>query len=144
MTHPNYNLPTVGIDGYDVPVLDHIDARIVREIDRGGVLDMRAFHTCDTIHCVAGWAVHLCGDQGYRLAFDLEYYDDVLRGDHIAGEFLYRAAGAEPPSFDGGCGLRENHPDYSEAIGNWSAYCLKKLRERAALDPLPEESEVTT
>ena len=28
---------------------------------------MDAWHTCDTTHCRAGWAVHLAGEEGKKL-----------------------------------------------------------------------------
>lgn len=30
-------------------------------------LNMKTWHTCNTVHCIAGWAVHLAGDEGYEL-----------------------------------------------------------------------------
>lgn len=30
-------------------------------------LDMHDWHTCDTVHCLSGWAVHLSGQEGYKL-----------------------------------------------------------------------------
>jgi hypothetical protein len=27
---------------------------------------MKDWHSCDTTHCRAGWAVHLAGEQGYE------------------------------------------------------------------------------
>lgn len=27
-------------------------------------LNMRTWHSCDTVHCLAGWAQHLTGDEG--------------------------------------------------------------------------------
>jgi hypothetical protein len=29
-----------------------------------GCLDMATWHTCETTHCLAGWAIHLSGDAG--------------------------------------------------------------------------------
>lgn len=30
-------------------------------------LDMRQWHFCETVHCIAGWAIHQAGEEGARL-----------------------------------------------------------------------------
>jgi uncharacterized protein YjbI with pentapeptide repeats len=50
-----------------VPKIKNIDAQILAAIESGGTLEMRDWHTCDTTHCRAGWAVHLAGEGGAAL-----------------------------------------------------------------------------
>jgi len=38
-------------------------------------LDMRTFHKCSTIHCIAGWAIHLSGESGRLL--ERKYGSDI-------------------------------------------------------------------
>ena len=47
-------------------------------------LKMRNWHTCDTTHCVAGWAVHLSGPPGYAL--------ETVVGQEVAGMLLMPSA----------------------------------------------------
>ncbi len=47
---------------------------------------MGDWHTCETTHCRAGWAVHLCGDAGYAL--------ERLHGSLLAAQLIYRESGA--------------------------------------------------
>jgi hypothetical protein len=50
------------------PVVPRLHAQIVERIDSGAAsLDMDIWHTCETTHCRAGWAVHLAGPEGYAL-----------------------------------------------------------------------------
>jgi hypothetical protein len=44
-----------------------LHTRILAAIDQGGSLDMSTWHTCETTHCRAGWAVHLAGSAGRLL-----------------------------------------------------------------------------
>jgi hypothetical protein len=48
---------------------------------------MGAWHTCDTTHCIAGWAVHLAGDEGKAL--------EAKHGTHLAGLSLLGPEAAE-------------------------------------------------
>ena len=50
-----------------VPVVPNIDAAILAAIENGGALDMNFWHTCETTHCMAGWAVVLAGPAGKKL-----------------------------------------------------------------------------
>ena len=43
-------------------------------------LNMCAWHTCDTTHCMAGWAITLAGDKGRKL--------EAKYGPHAAGTIL--------------------------------------------------------
>lgn len=63
-------------------------------------LDMRAWHTCKTTHCMAGWAVHLAGEPGRILELTLgteiaglcllgpEAHRYFFKGNDEAREFL--------------------------------------------------------
>jgi hypothetical protein len=46
---------------------------------------MDRWHTCETIHCRAGWTVHLAGEAGYELE---RFHSTVL-----AAQLIYRASG---------------------------------------------------
>jgi hypothetical protein len=70
-------------------VIQHIDAAILAAIDApGSSLDMAQWHTCDTTHCRAGWAIHLAGEAGYAL--------QQLVGESLAGALIYAASGSHP------------------------------------------------
>jgi hypothetical protein len=43
-------------------------------------LNMKSWHTCETTHCLAGWAVHLTGPAGYAL--------EMVVGPKLAGQLL--------------------------------------------------------
>ncbi|MGX1693177.1 pentapeptide repeat-containing protein [Brevundimonas naejangsanensis] len=45
-----------------------------------GALNMGDWHTCETTHCIAGWAVHQAGPAGYLL--------EEMMGPHAAGAIL--------------------------------------------------------
>jgi hypothetical protein len=46
---------------------------------------MGNWHSCQTTHCRAGWAVHLAGDAGYAL--------EKFHGPLLAGQLIYRESG---------------------------------------------------
>jgi hypothetical protein len=48
---------------------------------------MADWHTCDTTHCRAGWAIHLAGDAGRTL--------EERVGPSTAGALIYLRSGAE-------------------------------------------------
>jgi hypothetical protein len=50
-----------------VPVIENIHQKIYEAANKPGCLQMSGVHTCETTHCRAGWAVHLAGEDGYRL-----------------------------------------------------------------------------
>ncbi len=76
----------------DVPVIPDIDRRILSAIEGGaGTLDMSSWHTCETTHCRAGWAVALAGEAGRAL--------EEQHGPHMAGWMLYTAATGRVPHF---------------------------------------------
>jgi uncharacterized protein YjbI with pentapeptide repeats len=76
----------------DVPVVEHLDATIVALVESGqGKLDMSSWHTCETTHCRAGWAVQLAGEAGKEL--------DSRFGTEDAGRRIYLASTGRVPWF---------------------------------------------
>ncbi len=52
----------------EVPIVEDLDRKILDAIQRPGCsLEMASWHTCETTHCMAGWAIHLAGEAGYEL-----------------------------------------------------------------------------
>jgi hypothetical protein len=49
------------------PVIENIHQKIYEAASVPKALDMTDWHTCDTTHCRAGWAVHLAGEAGAKL-----------------------------------------------------------------------------
>jgi hypothetical protein len=78
----------------DAPVVDDLDAKILAMVDgpdAHGSLDMDVWHTCETTHCRAGWAIHLAGEAGYDLESRL--------GSATAGSLIYYASTGRIPNF---------------------------------------------
>jgi hypothetical protein len=46
---------------------------------------MGAFHTCETTHCRAGWAIQLAGDAGKAL--------EAFHNSELAAMLIYEASG---------------------------------------------------
>jgi len=67
-----------------VPVIPDLDHEILTALEHGGELDMNAWHTCDTTHCRAGWAVTLAGKEGKKL--------EAKYGPATAASLLYAAS----------------------------------------------------
>jgi uncharacterized protein YjbI with pentapeptide repeats len=66
-------------------VIKNIDAAILAAIEsNGNALNMSDWHTCETTHCRAGWAIHLAGPVGYELEKKI--------GPNAAGAFIYAAS----------------------------------------------------
>lgn len=53
--------------GREVPMVTDLHIKILAAIEAGGGLEMMEWHTCETTHCRAGWAIHLAGEEGYKL-----------------------------------------------------------------------------
>jgi uncharacterized protein YjbI with pentapeptide repeats len=68
----------------EIPVVDRLDSKILAAIDAGGTLEMEIWHTCETAHCRAGWAITLAGETGKRL-------EDAY-GSAAAGALIYARA----------------------------------------------------
>jgi hypothetical protein len=47
--------------------IPQLDAKILAALEAGGRLDMHNWHTCETTHCRAGWAITLAGEAGREL-----------------------------------------------------------------------------
>ena len=105
-----------------LPYLGNLDQAILTAIETAQAaghdgLDMADWHTCDTTHCIAGWAVHLSGDAGARL--------EAQVGSAAAGALIYARHGCA------------SIPDFYEA----DTVALQHLRERAAAFVAPETGE---
>lgn len=71
------------IHSYAVPVIPDLDRQIWKILQQSeGRLDMNQWHTCNTTHCRAGWAIHIAG------CYDLER----RIGPSAAGALIYAAA----------------------------------------------------
>ena len=49
------------------PIVLDIHKRIYEAASQPGCLNMGNWHSCETTHCRAGWAIHLAGEVGYAL-----------------------------------------------------------------------------
>ncbi len=94
-------------------IIPHIDAAILRAFDAGGKLDMDSYHTCDTTHCRAGWAITLAGEAGKTL--------EKLVGSWTAGARIYRASRPKLPV-----------PNFFATDES----AMEDLRRHAAADPI--------
>ena len=75
-----------------VPIVEQLDKKILQAITSGGgKLEMGSWHSCETTHCRAGWAIHLAGEAGKAL--EDEY------GSQRAGWMIYRASTGRVPHF---------------------------------------------
>jgi hypothetical protein len=68
----------------DAPVVKDLDQKIFDAVQVDDALDMDYWHTCETTHCRAGWAIHLAGGEGYAL--ELRY------GSEVAAALIYFAS----------------------------------------------------
>jgi hypothetical protein len=51
-----------------IPVVENIHSKILEAVTaEGNSINMSSWHSCDTTHCRAGWAVHIAGKEGYEL-----------------------------------------------------------------------------
>jgi hypothetical protein len=80
--------------GVSIPTVPHLDAAILDAIGEDPTrLNMRNWHTCETTHCRAGWAVTLAGDAGRAL--------EAKTSPYLAGRLIYEASrpGVPCPDF---------------------------------------------
>ena len=88
------NLSGANLRGANLPTVTpcpNLVAKIAEQIDaHGGSLDMRKWHTCDTTHCLAGWAVTL-HPEGKKLESEI--------GTSAAAALIFNAACGEVPDF---------------------------------------------
>jgi uncharacterized protein YjbI with pentapeptide repeats len=76
----------------EVPAVPALDRKIRDLIDTGeGALDMGQWHTCETTHCRAGWAITLAGEAGHKL--------EEEHGPCRAGRMIYLASTGRVPHF---------------------------------------------
>ena len=75
----------------EVPVVEDLDRKILSAIEGGGGLEMSCWHTCETTHCMAGWAIHLAGEAGKAL--------EAQHGPQRAGALIYRVSTGQAPHF---------------------------------------------
>jgi hypothetical protein len=101
-----------------VPVIDALDVKILQALQSGGALKMDAWHTCETTHCRAGWAVYLAGSAGNEL--------EKKYGSQRAGYMIYMASTGRVPYF---------------FASNETA--LADIREQAAMQGPPAAQEQT-
>jgi hypothetical protein len=73
----------------EVPRVADLDRRILEALDHGGMLRMADWHTCETTHCLAGWAVTLAGEAGAAL--------EAKVGSSVAGALIYAASQPDQP-----------------------------------------------
>jgi len=71
-----------------IPLVVNIDATILSALEGDGTLDMADWHTCDTTHCRAGWAVMLAGEEGRKLEEQL--------GTNAAAALICARSGSHP------------------------------------------------
>lgn len=77
-----------------IPVVEDLDRKILAAVTDGvGSLVMREWHTCETTHCRAGWAIVLAGPEGMVL--------EERFGPAVAGALIYAASrpGRPVPDF---------------------------------------------
>ena len=49
------------------PIIENIHQNVFAAASQDGAFDMSDWHTCETTHCRAGWAITLAGDAGKAL-----------------------------------------------------------------------------
>ena len=84
-----------GAVGVTAPIIPNIDDTILSAIESPNhSLEMRSWHTCETTHCRAGWAIHLAGEAGKML--------EERIGSAAAGALIYHASAGYVPNFYAG------------------------------------------
>jgi uncharacterized protein YjbI with pentapeptide repeats len=69
----------------NVPAIENLDQKMLAAVTFGdGKLDMSQWHTCETTHCRAGWAIVLAGEDGKKLENE--------HGPAVAGRMIYMAS----------------------------------------------------
>ena len=105
------------LSGAEYYKVSNLHTKILAAIEAGGTLEMSTWHTCETAHCRAGWAVHLAGNAGRLL--------ESIYGSEMAGALIHQAS----------CPWLEKVPDFH--CGNEAA--LKDIKTCAA-----KEKELTS
>lgn len=60
-------LPQAGQIMGNYPIVENIHQKVYEAANTPKGLNMNTFHSCETTHCRAGWAIHLAGEKGYEL-----------------------------------------------------------------------------
>lgn len=88
------NLSGSNLSGANLPIVSsepNLIAKILDQVEsQPSCLKMDAWHSCDTTHCLAGWAVTL-HSQGKLL--------ESLIGPNAAGALIFNACCGEAPDF---------------------------------------------
>ena len=75
------DLSEANLATFIIPRVPNLDKEILAAIEHGGKLIMSTWHTCNTAHCRAGWAIHLAGVVGTDLERQV--------GSSAAGALIY-------------------------------------------------------
>jgi hypothetical protein len=75
----------------EIPRVENLHARMAEVTAPAGALDMGAWHSCETTHCRAGWAITLAGEAGAAL--------ERAYGPSAAGALIYHASTGVVPDF---------------------------------------------
>jgi hypothetical protein len=73
------------------PVVENLHSKMLEVCSAPKALDMATWHTCETTHCRAGWAITLAGDEGAAL--------EKKFGSAVAGTLIYHASTGTVPNF---------------------------------------------
>ena len=69
-----------------------LKSKILEQVTQDAAcLNMGSWHSCGTTHCLAGWAIHLAGKEGYELEEKL--------GSAVAGTIIFQNSIGEVPDF---------------------------------------------
>lgn len=84
------NLTGADLTRADIPTIPSIDKAILDAVKTDGCsLDMGDWHTCETAHCRAGWAITLAGEAGRNL--------EKKYGPSVAGALIYAKSRPNKP-----------------------------------------------
>ena len=83
------DLTGADLRGAEIPIIPNIDSAVLAAIEAGGTLRMDTWHTCNTTHCRAGWAIVLAGDAGAKLETNI--------GSAAAGALIYAVSRPNKP-----------------------------------------------
>ena len=111
------NLRGAVLSGSEHLRVPQLHQKILAAIDAGGSLEMGDWHTCETTHCRAGWAIHLAGNIGRYL--------ESLHGPAMAGALITQAS----------CPWMEKVPDFyasnEDALADIRACAEREIAEAA-------------
>jgi len=95
-------------------------------IEAGGQLDMNRWHTCDSTHSWAGWAVMLAGEEGQKL--------EEQFGINAAAALIYTKSGSHPvPNW---------YADNKTALVDIKARAQKQLAVSQSISPEAKGIEI--